>query len=240
MDQILPNTTTQPQILDNQALSLTPQKLWYEKIKDKLPSKEELEINPEWFTPPPLVNNEIAPSGPVGYSTELKINVCICYTYCGNLYKTAKIFDISPQTITNWKQKSSWWKQVSKEAKRALNESLEANFTEMMHKGAEQMLERLETGNPVVTDKGLIINRDLTSQELAEQYVRLPFDKRNTMRNEFVPPEQKSKESIEDYLKKLSSSFEKLAKKVPKSIENITETVLKDGVYTVVEAPKSI
>jgi len=120
---------------------------------------------------------------------EAKIMACTFYSIRGSYNRVEKDmaateYQVPRDTIAAWCNKSSWWKPLTTQIRKANDEELDAKMTGIIHKSADQLNDRVENGNLKPTGKKdengnpIFERHPLTSAELARDGIGIMYDKR--------------------------------------------------------------
>ena len=94
-------------------------------------------------------------SGGSKYSDEDRRRAVIEYCVHGVMSKVSKLTGIPEQTLSTWKNDTSWWGELVVEARSEINEHILAQNLEIATKAGERVLDSLENG-----DEKLIWDKD--------------------------------------------------------------------------------
>jgi hypothetical protein len=147
------------------------------------------------------------------YTPEQKMFAVICYMVEGNSMGAEKLSGIPSHTIRWWKNKSTWWDNAIRGARRKYQDVLDAKYTKTIHTGVDAVLDRLENGDEVVTKDGDVVHRQLSGKEIAT-IVGIFSDKRALLRGD---PTSNPGGAKAGELEELKQNFEAFAKKVQDS-----------------------
>jgi len=138
------------------------------------------------------------------YSLKDRLEAAMAYLVTGfNAAKAAKICGIPERTVREWTD-TDWWPDVMAKAKLEKQAELDSNMTEIIHKAASRVRERLEQGDPFVTKDGTVQFKPVTAKD-ATMVTAIMADKRALIRGEPTRRTQQVKESdrLEDIKKQL-------------------------------------
>ncbi len=154
------------------------------------------------------------------YAPEMKIYAATCYMLTGTTQGTARMCQMSQQTISTWKNHSEWWHTVLAAVKVDKQEELDAEITTLIHTSVGAMQDRLEHGDEIVQFKynkatedydivrstKAISARDLTAM------LNILYDKRSMLRGD--PTSITRPASTKDTLQHLKDEFKGIAEQV--------------------------
>jgi transposase-like protein len=141
----------------------------------------------------------------VRHSESEKAHAAALYAVTRNMVEVSKITNINEKTLSRWKQEP-WFGEIVDRVKKEHNEVLDAKFSKVLDKAAEEMQDRVENGDFVLTKDGATVRVPVRARDLATVAGTL-FDRRQLLRGEAtslsasVNPEEK--------LKQLWDKFEK-------------------------------
>lgn len=141
------------------------------------------------------------------WPTDKKIEAATVYAVVKNVSKTSKITGIPEYAIKKF-QKDPFFDNVVSKVNQQKNEELDQYLTDIVHKAAEVIKDRLENGETIVTRDGKIIEKPITARE-ATAVLGTVFDKRQLLRGEATSRSETT--SGGDRLKDLQARFEALA-----------------------------
>lgn len=141
------------------------------------------------------------------WPTEKKVEAATVFAVVKNVKKTAEITGIPMSAIKKFQQ-DPFFDNVVQNVYQQKNEELDNYLTEIVHKAAEVIKDRLENGEAVVTKDGKVFERPISARE-ATHVLGTAFDKRQLLRGEATS----RSESVSggDRLKDLQARFEALA-----------------------------
>lgn len=116
------------------------------------------------------------------YTLEDKVRCAAVYIVTGSASKSSKITGFPRKTIADWTT-TEWWSDLVGTARKRLNDELDALFTEGMHLGLENYLERLREGDPFKKRDDSIGFKPMTGKDCAVA-VAVLTDKRTILRGD--------------------------------------------------------
>lgn len=160
-----------------------------------------------------------------GIPDEKKIEVVTIYAVVGNVQKTSDLTDVSPNTIRAWR-KEEWFRKILDEIRDENDEKIDVKFTEIVEKALDQVLERLEKGETVVTKGGELVTKPLSARDLA-LISAIMVDKRNLLRGR--PTTRTETVTNAQQLEKLATQFADLANKRRPQVIDVQDVEVIDG-----------
>lgn len=139
----------------------------------------------------------------------LKIHAAMCYMMTGTVTGAAKLTGLDHRLISEWKNKAQWWVPVLSKVKQEKQDELDAAFSEVIHKATDELKDRLQFGEEVVTKDG-IVKRQLGGRDLST-ILNTVYEKRSMVRGD--PTSISRKETSDDVMNKLRKEFEAIAEK---------------------------
>ena len=140
----------------------------------------------------------------VVHSPSEKAHAAALFAVTKNMAEVSKITNISEKTLSRWKQEP-WFHEIVDRVKQEQNEVLDAKFSKVLDKAAEEMQDRVENGDWILTKDGATVRVPVKARDLAVVTSSL-FDRRQLLRGESTTIS--SNVSTEDKLKKLWDKFE--------------------------------
>lgn len=147
--------------------------------------------------------------GTTKYTPADKLAALTAYLITGSFEKASTHCAVPAQTIKSWKNKSEWWPALSAEIKKEKNDELEGMLTGILHKGLEDVIDRLEKGDTYYdARRGETYILPPKTKDVAT-VVAMLFDKRALMRGD--PTRRVESVSTDQRLSKLKEQFEKFS-----------------------------
>jgi len=167
------------------------------------------------------------------WGPEQRIMAATFYSITGSSIRAAQRcreagMDIAASTIRKWKNKSTWWKPVLHEVRKAKQEELDGKLTNIIMQGADELEDRIQNGNVKLNSRtGELQRIPMTSGELSKDAIGIPYDKRALMRGD--PTSRTEKIDPKTMLEDLAKQFVKIVEmNEPKPIidgEIITDSI---------------
>lgn len=142
------------------------------------------------------------------YTVEKKIEAVSLYMLYGNMQKVSKLTGINYEVLGKWKRRSPWWDGVYQEIKKAKNDELQGEMTQVLDLAMEALKDRIQNGNEFYTKDGH--QRVKVSAREAATVVGIMVDKRQLLRGEPNSIKLQNEVKVED----LKSQFEAFAKEL--------------------------
>lgn len=149
---------------------------------------------------------------------EHKIMAATYYMILGSYVKTAKYMAASEvpvpsSTIAAWRNKSTWWKPLTNQIRKAKQEELDAKLTHLIHSGVDQLQDRVESGEYVLSGEDEEGNPKLHRVPMKSRDLSIVtgtmHDKRALGRGD--PTSRTERVSPQELLKDLAKECEKIA-----------------------------
>lgn len=137
-----------------------------------------------------------------------KLNAALAWVITGSCSKAEAICGIPARTIRSWMQEASWADLVD-EAKKIKQAELDSKFTNIIHKAVEEVADRLENGEDVITKNGDTVKRRVSAKDAA-MIAAVLSDKRAILRG--TPTSITKRESAKENLDKLKKGLEYVGK----------------------------
>ena len=159
----------------------------------------------------------------VKYTPQQRLHAAATWVVTGNMVKVAKLTGIPYDSIRYWKNKSSWWKELVRQVRKAKQEELDGALTGIIMSGVDQLQDRITHGNIEVResqdDDGVQSTREvrvpLRASELATAALGIPYDKRALLRGDPTARTEKStSEETNALLAQLADNFKKFAAQI--------------------------
>ena len=198
----------------------------YKKIQDEQEEYVKSQI-PDDLTISPEVWHDLEVGRNNKYTIDQRVQAVCYYAVLGNSLKVERLLGIPASTIRHWRG-MDWWPIVISEVRKAKDQELDAMLTDVMHKATEQLLDRVENGDEVVTKDGDIVRKKLGAKDLAVAGLAVPYDKRALMRGD--PTSRVEKKSSDEILTGIATQLEAVLDKVETKL-NIEPPITVDGEF---------
>lgn len=202
------------------------------------------DLNPEKISEKTLLGEQIVLGRPRGrpitpysdsskrvegwYPDKVKEQAAVIYAASGTMSKVSEILDVPITIIKHWMQES-WWQEIVDQVHQEENDKITAKKTELINKTLNQIEDRINNGDTVVTKQGLLKLppklRDLAHAE------NLLIEKRQLLRGEATKRVETL--SPDKYLIDLAAQFKKFAQS--KQIEGTYEIIQTETVSSTEE-----
>jgi hypothetical protein len=147
---------------------------------------------------------------------EKKVEVATLFAVTGNVEKTAELAKIPVTTVKYWRGQQ-WFKDLLDEIRNENDDKLDAKFTEIVEKGLEKILDRIENGDyGYDTKTGDIYRKPVSMKDLAV-VAAITVDKRQLLRGK--PTSRNETVTETNRLAQLETAFLALAQKKPKELD---------------------
>lgn len=167
-------------------------------------------------------------------SENKKIEIATMFAVTKNYKKTAELAQV-PETLVKKLRQEVWFDQVMAKVQFQQNEALDAKLTEVVHKAAETLLDRLEDGEYVKDKESGQISRIPIKSDSAARILDSAAKQRQLLRGEATSRSESTTES--DRLSKLKEQFENLARS--KKINPTNEVINHEHVSEAGEGPET-
>ena len=155
------------------------------------------------------------------YSSYDRLDALTAYAILGNMKKVqqalaAKGTHVNYQTLCYWRSATEWWKPALHEVREMLDEELDARQTKLINSIMDEMEDRLENGEEVVSfDKEGNVRRASKKVGFRDLAIAggVQFDKRQLGRGE--PTSRVETISDKDRLIQLQNEFKRVARSAP-------------------------
>ena len=138
------------------------------------------------------------------YSYPEKLEAAIAYLMTGSSLGASAKCGINSRTIRDWTHQG-WWEDVLADAKAVLNDKLDGNYTRIIHKGIDTVLDRLENGEKKVNRYGDTVTVPVSAKD-AMHITTAFIEKRDMLRA--IPGQSTETESQEDRLSRIKKALE--------------------------------
>ncbi len=159
------------------------------------------------------------------HTLEEKVQAAVAFAITGSVAKAAKITGIPRGAIRNWQTYSPWWEDALREIRKRKNDELDAKATRIMHGVLDELSDRLEHGDVVITKNGEKVNKPITARDAA-LVLGVVHDKRALLRGD--PTSIKKAGTDESRLKKIQERMEDMTKKYESSMKEIKGSVVRE------------
>ena len=143
------------------------------------------------------------------YPDEKRIEVVSLYACIGNPDTISDLTGVSVGTIRGWRRQE-WFVALLEEIRDENNEKLDANFTQIVQKAQDLILDRLENGDFVLTKDGELIRKPVNARDLALTSA-ITVDKRQIIRNKPTSISEQHVTPVIGRLEQLAETFKTLA-----------------------------
>ena len=149
------------------------------------------------------------------WSAKDRVRAVASWLVLGNMSRVEEETGIPVGTLNYWKTLPWWYEQVEK-VRQSEDQELDNQFTKIVRKTQEIVLDRLENGDFVLDKEGAMIRKPVGMRDAAIVQ-GISVDKRQTLRN--VPVAEQNKIGMQERLKNLEMQFTKLVSREEKVIE---------------------
>lgn len=138
------------------------------------------------------------------YDRETKLLTVAAFVSYGCLKKAAEITGVPYGTVSSWKSSSAWWPMVAHEIKLEQREEFCGKMRNVMHKAADEVLDRLEHGDIHVNQTGGIHRHPVKAKDAMMIYA-IAQDKQLMLENQTQG--EKDRESVMEMQQKLVNTL---------------------------------
>lgn len=135
-----------------------------------------------------------------------RLSAALAWVITGDQYKAADLSGIPRETIKDWMTQENWADLVA-QAKQIRQGELEGKFTKIIHKAADEVIDRLENGEKVISKNGEIVQKPVAARDAA-WIAAVISDKRAILRGE--PTSISKRQNAKDDLKDKKAELERL------------------------------
>lgn len=144
------------------------------------------------------------------YPPELKIAAATAYVMTGSVRGVQRITGLKQQTISDWKNRSTWWPDLVQRIKKEKQDNVDAIMTNIIHEAGTQVLDRILNGDEIIDKDGGKHRRKMSGKDTA-MVMAITWDKRALVRGE--PTSRSEKVDQRAIMEDLKKQFEELATK---------------------------
>lgn len=142
------------------------------------------------------------------YAPELKIAAATAYVMTGTVKGVERLTGLKQQTISEWKNSSSWWPDLVSRIKKEKQDNVDAIMTNIIHEAGTQVLDRILNGDEVLDKNGDIIRKKMSGKDTA-MVMAITWDKRALVRGE--PTSRSEKVDQRAIMEELKEQFAEIA-----------------------------
>ena len=146
------------------------------------------------------------------WSPEQKIAAATAFVTTGTSKAASRMLqnwgiEIADSTIRWWATQSTWWPELVKQVRKDKDEEIDALQTTVIHRSGEELLDRVENGDEVVTKDGDVVRKKMTGRDLAMVH-GTAWDKRSLKRGN---PTSRVEKNDSDAIAELGRRFVEFA-----------------------------
>lgn len=146
------------------------------------------------------------------YPEEKKIEAAAVYAATGSMIRVEEVTGVPMSTLKSWRA-SEDFQILLREVWEENNERIDAKFTEIIQKSLDQVIDRLDNGDFIVTRTGQLVRKPISAKELSLVQA-INVDKRQLLRG--LPTSRSesgngASEKTVVRLEKLAETFKNLA-----------------------------
>lgn len=116
------------------------------------------------------------------YTDEQRMQAAVEYSVSGSILKTADIVKIPSRTLYDWSH-SEWWQSEVARLRKENKDLFNAQYTNIIKDGLEEIHDRVKNGDAYVTNKGKIKRKPASLRDLGT-VTGIAFDKLRLLNNE--------------------------------------------------------
>ena len=164
-----------------------------------------------------------------GFHTDKeRIEVATLYAALGSVKAVGELTRVSDTTIRGWVQQD-WFKALLDEIRAENDHAIDSKFTEIVGKTLDQLSDRVENGDHVLTKSGEVVRVPVKARDLSI-VAAINIDKRQLLRGKPTQrTEQVANASVEQRLKVLADNFKQLSGRKLHEPETIDAEIVEEG-----------
>lgn len=144
-----------------------------------------------------------------GYPPDKKIEACAAYTATGSFYRAERMTGVPRDIIKRWSKEAEWWNPVSSGIRMSLQAELDARYTNLLHKAADEIEDRLDHGDIKWDGKSQSYKEVPVTGKEAAVISSILFEKRALLRGD--PTSRTERVNTDKLLGELKDEFKKFA-----------------------------
>ena len=152
------------------------------------------------------------------YTVEEKLAAVLAYVMTGSVRGVVRLTGFRQQTISAWKNESSWWTDAYMSIKKEKQDEIDGGLTTIIHAASSEIIDRITNGDEFIDKNGDARRKKMTGKELA-WVMGISYDKRALLRGD--PTSRTEKVDYNKQLEDLRAEFGAMAK------EHLDRTVIK-------------
>lgn len=159
------------------------------------------------------------------YTDKERIEVATLYAALGSVKAVGALTRVSEGTIRGW-TKEEWFRTLLDEIRAENDQAIDAKFTDIVGKTLDQLSDRVENGDHVLTKSGEVVRVPVKARDLSI-VAAINIDKRQLLRGKPTSrTEQIKDQPAQDRLAILADAFQKLAGRKPEAPEVIDAEII--------------
>lgn len=161
------------------------------------------------------------------YTDKERIEAVALYAATGSYPRVAELTGISAPTLRGW-GKEEWFHTLLEEIRAENDQAIDAKFNDIIGKALDQLGDRVENGDFVLTKDGELLRKPVAARDLSI-VTAINIDKRQLLRGKPTSrTEAVANQSVEQRLLTLANEFKKLTGRKPKPPEIVDAEYVKE------------
>ena len=196
----------------NELTSKKPTLGRFEQVYPKVERHKKYDLRPNKYDLAELYSSKAR------YTVEEKLAAVLAYVMTGSVRGVVRLTGFKQQTISSWKNESSWWGDAYASIKKEKQDEIDGGLTTIIHAASGEMLDRIMNGDEIIDKFGETRRKKMTGKELA-WVMGISYDKRALLRGD--PTSRTEKVDYNKQLEDLRAEFGAMAR------EHLDRTVIK-------------
>ena len=144
------------------------------------------------------------------YTDKKRIEVVTLFAALGSCDRVGALACIPASTVRGW-TRQDWFKDLLDEIRAENDHKIDAKFNEIIDLSLDQLKDRVENGDHVLTKDGDLVRKPMSGKDLSLT-TAINIDKRQLLRNrEVIKKEEKTNQTITEKLTELANAFKQLS-----------------------------
>ena len=153
------------------------------------------------------------------YTAEEKLSAVLAYVMTGSVRGVIRLTGFRQQTISDWKNNSSWWTDAYMTIKKEKQDEIDGGLTPIIHAASGEIIDRIINGDEFIDKNGDPRRKKMSGKELA-WVMGISYDKRALLRGD--PTSRTEKVDTQQQMADLRKEFGAMAR------EHLDSTVIKN------------
>lgn len=188
---------------------------WYprtESVYPEAPKHKKHDLRPNKYDLADLYSSKAR------YTADEKLAAVLAYVMTGSVRGVVRLTGFKQQTISDWKNNSSWWPDAYMAVKQQKQEEIDGGLTTIIHAASGEILDRIMNGDEILDKNGDKCRIKIKGKELS-WIMGISFDKRALLRGD--PTSRTEKVDTKTQMEDLRKEFGNMAR------EHLSSTVIK-------------